>query len=214
MRVGQNGGPLPFEAIIDFGEPIVYFLYFLHGQSMTAAVLPTGHFDTAAGMPNPPCRVGVLILSAASHHSSRSRWAVLPVGHFLPWPMRAATVSRIFVSNREKKGRVFAVASSPRPRKSVIGFRHARVSWSAVWLCAWPSRSTVRSIFSKASSCFSSRNLLTNAGSPMGYQQRQFRIRRGCRSSHQDRRRLHPCSLGSLKVARTWHQAARRSWSH
>ena len=25
MRVGQNGGPLPFEAIIDFGEPIVYF---------------------------------------------------------------------------------------------------------------------------------------------------------------------------------------------
>jgi len=26
MRVGQNGGPLPFEAIIDFGEPIVYFL--------------------------------------------------------------------------------------------------------------------------------------------------------------------------------------------
>ena len=31
MRVGQNGGPLPFEAIIDFGEPIVYFLYFLHG---------------------------------------------------------------------------------------------------------------------------------------------------------------------------------------
>jgi hypothetical protein len=31
MRVGQNGGPLPFEAITDFGEPIVYFLYFLHG---------------------------------------------------------------------------------------------------------------------------------------------------------------------------------------
>ena len=31
MRVGQNGGPLPFEAIIDFGEPIVYFLPFLHG---------------------------------------------------------------------------------------------------------------------------------------------------------------------------------------
>ena len=28
MRVGQNGGPLPFEAIIDFGEPIVYFLSF------------------------------------------------------------------------------------------------------------------------------------------------------------------------------------------
>ena len=26
MRVGQNGGPLPFEAIFDFGEPIVYFL--------------------------------------------------------------------------------------------------------------------------------------------------------------------------------------------
>jgi hypothetical protein len=31
MRVGQHGGPLPFEAIIEFGEPIVYFLYFLHG---------------------------------------------------------------------------------------------------------------------------------------------------------------------------------------
>ena len=31
MRVGQNGGPLPFEAIIEFGEPIVYVLYFLHG---------------------------------------------------------------------------------------------------------------------------------------------------------------------------------------
>jgi hypothetical protein len=31
MRVGQNGGPLPFEASFDFGEPIVYVLYFLHG---------------------------------------------------------------------------------------------------------------------------------------------------------------------------------------
>jgi hypothetical protein len=31
MRVGQNGGPLPFEASFDFGEPIVYFLYFLRG---------------------------------------------------------------------------------------------------------------------------------------------------------------------------------------
>jgi hypothetical protein len=31
MRVGQNDGPLPFEASFDFGEPIVYFLYFLHG---------------------------------------------------------------------------------------------------------------------------------------------------------------------------------------
>ena len=36
MRVGQNGGPLPFEAIIDFGEPIVYVLYFLHGPSRRA----------------------------------------------------------------------------------------------------------------------------------------------------------------------------------
>ena len=33
MRVGQNGGPLPFEAIIDFDEPIVYFL---HGPSRRA----------------------------------------------------------------------------------------------------------------------------------------------------------------------------------
>ena len=33
MRVGQNGGPLPFEASFDFGEPIVYFLSFLHGPS-------------------------------------------------------------------------------------------------------------------------------------------------------------------------------------
>jgi hypothetical protein len=31
MRVGQNGGPLPFEASFEFGEPFVYFLYFLHG---------------------------------------------------------------------------------------------------------------------------------------------------------------------------------------
>ena len=31
MRVGQNDGPLPFEASFDFGEPIVYVLYFLHG---------------------------------------------------------------------------------------------------------------------------------------------------------------------------------------
>ena len=31
--MGQNGGPLPFEAIIDFGEPIVYFLYILRGPS-------------------------------------------------------------------------------------------------------------------------------------------------------------------------------------
>ena len=36
MRVGQNGGPLPFEAIIDFDEPIVYFVYFLHGPSRRA----------------------------------------------------------------------------------------------------------------------------------------------------------------------------------
>ena len=36
MRVGQNGGPLPFEASFDFGEPIVYFLYFLHGPSRRA----------------------------------------------------------------------------------------------------------------------------------------------------------------------------------
>jgi hypothetical protein len=28
MRVGQNDGPLPFEASFDFGEPIVYVLYF------------------------------------------------------------------------------------------------------------------------------------------------------------------------------------------
>jgi hypothetical protein len=27
MRVGQNGGPLPFEAIIEFGEPIVYIIF-------------------------------------------------------------------------------------------------------------------------------------------------------------------------------------------
>jgi hypothetical protein len=27
MRVGQNGGPLPSEAIFDFGEPIIYFLH-------------------------------------------------------------------------------------------------------------------------------------------------------------------------------------------
>jgi hypothetical protein len=31
MRAGQNGGPLPFEAIIEFGEPIIHFVYFLHG---------------------------------------------------------------------------------------------------------------------------------------------------------------------------------------
>ena len=36
MRVGQNGGPLPFEAIIDFGEPIVYFVHFLRGPSRRA----------------------------------------------------------------------------------------------------------------------------------------------------------------------------------
>ena len=36
MRVGQKGGPLPFEAIIDFDEPIVYFVYFLHGPSRRA----------------------------------------------------------------------------------------------------------------------------------------------------------------------------------
>ena len=112
-------------------------------QSMTAAVLPTGHFDVAAGMPNPPCRLGSLILSAASCQASRSRWAVPPVGHSLPWPMRVATVFRIFSSNCEKKGRVFAVASSPLPRKSAIGFRHARVSWNAVKLCDGASSSIV-----------------------------------------------------------------------
>ena len=36
MRVGQNGGPLPFEASFDFGEPIVYFLYILRGPSRRA----------------------------------------------------------------------------------------------------------------------------------------------------------------------------------
>ena len=30
MRAGQNDGPLPFEASFEFGEPIVYILYFLH----------------------------------------------------------------------------------------------------------------------------------------------------------------------------------------
>ncbi len=149
-------------------------------QSMTAAALPTGPFDTAAGIPNPPCRWGVLILSAASRHASRSRWAVSSVGHLLPWPMRIASVSRIFSSKRRKKGRVFVVASSPRLRKSLIGFRHARVSWSAVWLCAGANSSTVRSIFSKASSCFSSRNRLTNAGSPMGIPTQTHTERQWC----------------------------------
>ena len=34
-RVGQNGGPLPFEAIIDFGKPIVYFVHELARQRAT-----------------------------------------------------------------------------------------------------------------------------------------------------------------------------------
>ena len=36
LRVGQNGGPLPFEASFDFGEPIVYFLHLLRGPSRRA----------------------------------------------------------------------------------------------------------------------------------------------------------------------------------
>ena len=85
-------------------------------QSMTQATRPTGHFDTAAEIPNPPSLLGSLILSFTSSHASLPRWAVPSEGHFAPCPMSVAIVSSIFSSNRMKKGSVFEDASIPRPK--------------------------------------------------------------------------------------------------
>ena len=64
MRVGQNGGPLPFEAIIEFGEPFVYFLYFLHG-------LQEGRFlqQRRAFFATEPTRVTIPGVSCNSFHA-------------------------------------------------------------------------------------------------------------------------------------------------